>query len=130
MSQYVIGVDVGTGSARAGLFDTQGCLLASAVEPIQTWKPRPDFVEQSSEDIWHAIGKTIRQVLQHAGIASEQVVGISFDATCSLVVLDQQDQPLSVALEGDPQRNIIVWMDHRALEETEAINQGGYDVLK
>ena len=54
MSGFVIGVDVGTGSARAGLFDAQGTLLAAAVEPIQMWKPRPDFVEQSSEDIWQA----------------------------------------------------------------------------
>ncbi|HZP82330.1 MAG TPA: FGGY family pentulose kinase, partial [Chthonomonadaceae bacterium] len=130
MSQYVIGVDVGTGSARAGLFDTQGTLLAAAVEPIQMWKPHPDFVEQSSEDIWHAIGKTIREALASANIKPEQVVGISYDATCSLVVLDRQDRPLAVNAEGDHQRNIIVWMDHRALAETDAINAGGYDVLK
>lgn len=130
MSQYVIGVDVGTGSARAGLFDTQGTLLASAVEPIQMWKPRPDFVEQSSEDIWHAIGKTIREALTAANVKPEQVVGLSYDATCSLVVLDKQGRPLAVNAEGDHQRNIIVWMDHRALAETEAINAGCHDVLK
>src|SRR5436190_7169743 len=81
MSSYVIGIDVGTGSARAGLFDTAGTLLASAVEPIQIWKPKPDFVEQSSEDIWRAIGKTIRTALASAGVASEQVIGISYDST-------------------------------------------------
>src|SRR5262249_16071660 len=126
MSRYVIGVDVGTGSARAGLFDLEGNLLASAVEPIQTWKPRPDFVEQSSEDIWKAIGKTVRATLVAAQVQPEQIAGISYDATCSLVVLDHQNQPLTVDMEGDPQRNIIVWMDHRALPETDAINAGGY----
>src|SRR5438552_4021768 len=121
MSRYVLGIDVGTGSARAGLFDLDGNMLATAVEPIQTWKPRPDFVEQSSEDIWHAIGNTIRSVLSSADIGPEQVIGISYDATCSLVVLDKHDRPLTVDLEGDPQRNIIVWMDHRALAETDEI---------
>lgn len=130
MSEFVIGVDVGTGSARAGLFDTSGKLLAAAVEPIQTWKPRPDFVEQSSEDIWHAIGKTIRQTLQTADVQAEEIVGISFDATCSLVILDRAGHPLTVDTEGDHQRNIIVWMDHRALAETESINAGDYEVLK
>src|SRR5262245_5039691 len=109
MPDYVIGVDVGTGSARAGLFDTQGRLLAAAVEPIQIWGARPDFVEQSGDDIWRAIGKTIREALTVADVAPEAVLGISYDATCSLVVLDRQGQPLAVNDEGDPQRNIIVW---------------------
>lgn len=130
MSRYVIGVDVGTGSARAGLFDLQGSLLASAVEPIQTWRPKPDFVEQSSENIWRAVGKTVRETLKMAQISAEQVVGVSFDATCSLVVLDANNEPLPVNDEGDSNRNIIVWMDHRAIEESEEINAGGYEVLK
>src|SRR5689334_13685835 len=119
MSQCVIGVDVGTGSARAGVFDLQGNLLASGSYPIQMWKPRPDFVEQSSEDIWRAIGVSIREALGKSGIGKEDVIGISYDATCSLVVLDKAGQPLAVNAEGDNDRNIIVWMDHRALEETE-----------
>jgi FGGY-family pentulose kinase len=130
MSQVVIGVDVGTGSARAGVFDLQGKLLAAGSYPIQMWKPRPDFVEQSSEDIWRAIGVSIREALGKAGVGSENVIGLSYDATCSLVVLDQNDQPLAVNEEGDNARNIIVWMDHRALAETEAINAGDYEVLK
>ncbi|MCX6379536.1 MAG: FGGY-family carbohydrate kinase [Armatimonadetes bacterium] len=130
MSRYVIGVDVGTGSARAGLFDLQGSLLASAVEPIQTWRPKPDFVEQSSENIWRAVSKTVRETLKMTQIPAEQVVGVSFDATCSLVVLDANNEPLPVNDEGDSNRNIIVWMDHRAIEESEEINAGGYEVLK
>lgn len=127
---YVIGVDVGTGSARAGLFDTRGAMHASAVEPIQIWRPRQDYAEQSSEDIWRAVSKVIRACLKQTGVAPEAVSGISFDATCSLVVLDKLDQPLPVNDEGVAERNIIVWMDHRALEETDAINIGGHDVLK
>jgi FGGY-family pentulose kinase len=130
MSRYVLGVDVGTGSARAGLFDLKGALLASQAVSIQMWTPYPDFAEQSSEDIWRAICTSIRGVLSQASVSPEQVIGISFDATCSLVVLDKENQPLPVNDEGDPQRNIIVWMDHRALAETEAINAGAYEVLK
>ncbi|WP_310218022.1 FGGY family carbohydrate kinase [Neorhizobium sp. 2083] len=47
-----MGVDVGTGSARAGVFDAAGRLLGSASRPIATLKPAEDFVEQSSRDIW------------------------------------------------------------------------------
>lgn len=127
---HVIGVDVGTGSVRAGLFTKEGVMLASAVEPIKTWKPRLDFVEQSSENIWLAVGTTVRSVLKQSGIAQERIVGISFDATCSLVVLNEDDEPLTVSQEGDSERNVIVWMDHRALKEADEINLGDYTPLK
>jgi len=130
MSAFVIGVDVGTGSARAGIFNACGEMLASASEPIAMWKPGPDFAEQSSDDIWRAICLVVRQSLQQAQVAPENIAGISFDATCSLVVLDENGLPLAVNDEGDDARNIIVWMDHRALQETEEINARGHEVLQ
>ena len=49
-----IGIDVGTGSARAGVFDASGKMLGQNSQPIKMWKPQADFVEQSSDDIWAA----------------------------------------------------------------------------
>ncbi|MDF2441686.1 MAG: hypothetical protein JWN98_2670 [Abditibacteriota bacterium] len=128
-NSLVIGVDVGTGSARAGLFDAHGTMLASSVEPIQMWKPREDHVEQSSQDIWRAVCRVVRACREEVNVEAAQIAGISFDATCSLVVLDQQMQPLAVNTDGDHERNIIVWMDHRAMQETQEINAGKHDVL-
>jgi FGGY-family pentulose kinase len=105
-------------------------LLGSASTPIQIWRPRPDYVEQSSEDIWRSVCSSVHEASLKAGIDGEEISGISFDATCSLVVLDREGQPLSIDTEGDPQHNIMVWMDHRALAETETINSGNYDVLQ
>src|SRR5579862_6550630 len=130
MDGLVVGIDVGTGSARAALFDLSGACLSSAAHPIVTWRPRPNFVEQSSEDIWDAVGAAVRDCISQYGGDPSRVIGVSFDATCSLVVLDTLDRPVSVDTEGDPQRNVIVWMDHRAIEETEEINAGDFDVLR
>lgn len=127
---YVIGVDVGTGSARAGLFDAAGYRLATHSHPIQMWRPLPGYAEQSSTDIWSAIAISIRECLSQAKVTADQVVGISFDATCSLVVLDENGLGLSVNLDGDPKRDIIVWMDHRAVAETDKINSGSYNALR
>jgi len=133
---YTIGVDVGTGSVRAGLFDLSGKRLAMAVEPIhasepiQIHNPQPEYAEQSSDDIWRAVGLTVRRAVQEAGVAPESVVGIGYDATCSLVVLGKDNQPLTISPASDPQWNIIMWMDHRAIREAEEINAGGYEVLR
>jgi len=51
-----LGIDVGTGSARAGLFDETGRIIGRAHEAIETYRPSDDFVEQSSDDIWRAVG--------------------------------------------------------------------------
>ncbi len=130
MSSYVLGIDVGTGSARAGVFTPVGELKGSASVPIKMWKPRPDYAEQSSEDIWSAICSAAHSALEKSGADGADVVGISFDATCSLVVLGANDAPLTVSPDGDDNQNVIVWMDHRAIAETDEINAGGYDVLR
>jgi FGGY-family pentulose kinase len=125
-----IGLDVGTGSARAGVFDSKGTMLASATGPIRLWRPQTDFVEQSSENIWRACGRVVRQALKDAGARPEQVKGIGFDATCSLVALDEEDRPVTVSPDGADEQNIIVWMDHRAIDQMQRINAIGHDVLR
>ncbi len=129
-TRYVLGVDVGTGSARAGLFDAAGRRVALASHPIVMWHPQPDHAEQSSQDIWRAIGICIRECLTQSGAAPAQIVGLAFDATCSLVVLDGDGQGLPVNAEGDATRDVMVWMDHRAASEANEINLGHFEVLK
>ncbi len=52
---------------------------------------------------------------------------MGFDATCSLVALDRDARPLSVSPTGAPERDVIVWMDHRAVDDAERINAGGHE---
>ncbi|KAJ4709363.1 FGGY carbohydrate kinase domain-containing protein [Melia azedarach] len=124
-----LGVDVGTGSARAGLFDESGKLLGSASSPIQIWK-EGDCVEQSSTDIWHAICAAVKSACSLADIGGEEVKGVGFAATCSLVAVDADGSPVSVSWSDDSRRNIIVWMDHRAVKQAEKINSCSSTVLQ
>lgn len=128
--KYLIGVDVGTGSARAGVFDFNGRMLASAKTDITLYTEPGAIVEQSSTEIWSAVSQSIINILKQAHINSADVVGIGFDATCSLVVLGDNGKPLPVGPTEDPDRNIIVWMDHRAIAQAEKINATEHDVLK
>ncbi len=126
----VLGVDVGTGSVRAALFDARGARLGLGTHPIQLYRPREDFAEQSSDDIWSACGSAIRAALVEARITASDIAGIGFDATCSLVLLDADDRPVSVSPTDNDAQNIIVWMDHRAIEQAARINAGRHEVLR
>ncbi len=64
-----------------------------------------------------------------SGIDAGLVSGIGVDATCSLVVLGAEGVPLPVGPSNDPQRNIIVWMDHRAVGQAKRINATAHPVL-
>jgi FGGY-family pentulose kinase len=125
-----LGIDVGTGSVRVGAFDRQGHLKGKADHPIMIWRPRPDFVEQSSEDIWKSTARATKRCLKAGRIDPRSVRGISFDATCSLVALDEGYKPVTVSPTKRDSQNIIVWMDHRAIRQADHINQTGHEVLK
>ena len=130
MRRAFVGVDVGTSSARAGVFDETGTLLATARHPIAVWHEAGDIVEQSSSDVWAACVASVRAAMAEAAVPPDAVAGIGFDATCSLVVLDRAAEPLTVSTSGDNQRNIIVWMDHRATAEARLVNDTRDDVLR
>lgn len=132
---YYIGIDVGTGSARAALVKADGTLVASSTQDTQTWRDPSDhrIFEQSTTDIWNGICATVRTVLKEANVAPQDVKGLGFDATCSLAVADFEGNPVTVT-RGDKlgevgERNIILWADHRAEEEADLINSTGNLVL-
>ena len=130
MREAYIGVDVGTGSARAGVFDETGRLLASARRAIAIWREPGAIVEQSSADAWRAVTEAVRETVEASGLSRDAFAGMGFAATCSLVALDRALRPLSVSLSGAPERDIMVWMDHRAAADAERITAGGHEVLR
>src|SRR6267142_1041591 len=130
MQQAFVGIDVGTSSARAGIFDERGNLLATARHPITVWHEAGSVVEQSSAEIWAACATSVRAAMAEAALPASAVKGVGFDATCSLVVVDAAGHPLTVSSSGDPLRNVIVWMDHRAMAEARRVNEIKDDVLR
>ena len=127
---YFIGVDVGSASVRAGIFDVEGNSICVKSTPIKIRKPKLNFVEQSSDDIWQNLCKVVKEVVYDSKITPKEIKGIAFDATCSLVAIDKDDRPISISLDNDNTWNIIMWMDHRASEETNLINSKENEVLK
>ena len=121
-NQVYLGIDVGSASVRAGIFDAAGRRLAFAVRPIQQFHPRPLFVEQSSADIWAQTCSAMREAVGAAAINPARIAAVGVDATCSVVAVGAQGQSVSMAENGDTDHDIIMWMDHRATPQTAAIN--------
>ncbi len=117
-----VGVDVGSASVRAVVFDHAGNRRAEAARPIRQFNPRSDFYEHSSADIWQQTCAAVRQAVGESGLPHHAITGIGFDATCSLVASGPGGAPVSIAEDGNPSHDVIMWMDHRAIAEADEIN--------
>ena len=130
MSQdLLVGVDVGTGSARAGIFTRDGKLLARHENPIVMRREDANFAEHDSAQIWSAVCAAVRGAMTEAAAEPADIAGIGFDATCSLVVRDVRGEPVTVSRNGEDRWDTIVWLDHRALREAEECTRTGHEVL-
>ncbi|CAI6340592.1 unnamed protein product [Periconia digitata] len=135
-TEHYIGIDVGTGSARACIMNDQGDIVGLASENIGLWQPQTGYYEQSTSDIWRCICSSVRRAIDQHNIDRTTIRGIGFDATCSLAVFSHDtDEPVSVTgpdfdnKDGND-RNVILWLDHRPEEETRKINATNHNLLR
>ncbi len=129
MRDHVVAVDIGTGSARAGVFTASGSLLGKSEHQILMNRPRENHAEHDSEDIWEAVCAAVRAAVKAAGVHASVIGAIGFDATCSLVVRDRDGGQLTVSTGGEKRFDTIVWLDHRALAEADYCTATKHEVL-
>ncbi|MFM7779264.1 MAG: FGGY family carbohydrate kinase [Alphaproteobacteria bacterium] len=110
---YVIGIDGGTESIRAFVFDLDGRPLASAATPYKTDFPQPSWAEQDPLDWWRCMGQSVRAALSAARVAPSDILALCVDTTCcSVVALDAAGAPL---------RPCMIWMDVRSAAEADEL---------
>ena len=83
---YLIGVDGGTESLRAGIFDLRGTPLAYASTAYPTRFPHPAWAQQESRDWWKALGSSVRGAAQKSSIQQKEILAMEIDTTCCSVV--------------------------------------------
>ena len=107
--QLLLGIDIGTTSTKAVVFDAQGGVLAQATQEYPTHYPHPGWAEQDPDDWWRATCAVLKQVFAQPALNPQDVaaIGISCQAP-SLVAVDRQNRPLHQAL---------IWMDRRSEAE-------------
>ena len=122
MAEFVCAVDVGTRSARAGIFASDGTMHARDIAPLSLHEGPGQRGEYSANQIWQAVCAAIRAACKAADLAPDAVGALAFDATCSLVLRRADGSPLPLGPEG---RDTIAWFDHRAIEEAAACTAAG-----
>ena len=103
----LLGVDVGTTSLKAVLFDENGRILSSASVDY-TLIASGDLVELEAETYWNIFQKALAQVCPD-GLPD----ALAIDTQCETLILTDED--------GTPLMNAIVWLDNRAKQEAKEI---------
>ena len=94
--EYLIGVDLGTSAVKAGLYDTDGNLVAAETRPAPLQQPSPGVAEQDAEEFAAAAAASIGAVMSRARAAPAQVAGIACDGQMGGAMgVDRRFQPLT-----------------------------------
>ncbi len=109
----LLGVDIGSSGAKAGVFDSSGQLLAKASAAYPTNTPRPGWVEQDPNAWWAACCRAIREVA--ARVETQQIRGVSVvGLSPALICVDERGKVLCPA---------PIWSDQRSVAEIRQLTE-------
>ncbi|EUJ30510.1 hypothetical protein PCORN_08417 [Listeria cornellensis FSL F6-0969] len=108
---FVMGVDIGTTSTKAVIFDVDGELVARESRGYPLLTDDSGMAEQEPRVILEAVVEAIRAVMETADLDAKALRAISFSAAMhSLIAVDA---------DGEPLTNCITWADQRSGEALE-----------
>jgi xylulokinase len=126
MIEALLGVDVGTTSTKAVLFDLEGQELARAISsPYHNLTPQPGWVEQDPDEIWQAVLGTLRDVMAQADAVVRVKAMCMAVQSGSLLPADQQGEavyPLITWMDGRTEPLVAEWRQSGLQEKIKAIN--------
>lgn len=123
MTEYLLGIDVGTTGTKCILLRDDGSIAAHAYAPLHLQAPAIGRSEQRAQDWWASLVHTVRETLAAAGVqAAPQVRAICLSTQGgTMLPADRQGNPLGPA---------VVWNDTRcAQQQADLVRQLGPDYM-
>lgn len=108
-SEVLLGIDIGTSSAKVLACADDGSILGRARVPYEMKLPRPGWAEQDPDDWWRAVCAGIGTVLRTASIDPGRVTAVGLSG--------QMHGLVPLGRDGSPTRNAIIWPDNRSERE-------------
>ena len=121
MSEYILGIDMGTTSMKAAVYDHAGKQLAAAVVEYSLLTPKTNFVEAPAEIYMQAICYCMEKIRGNGEVDTGKITVVGFSVQGETFILTDE--------EGKPLRNAIVWMDNRAGKQAEELRERFGDEL-
>ncbi len=100
---YIIGIDIGTGSTKAVAVSTSGEAIYNTQVSYPTLHPQPDYSEQAPELIWQAFVKCVSRTVD--SLQAKPAAIVLSSAMHSVIAVDKT---------GTPLMNMITWADNRS----------------
>ncbi len=119
MEQYIIGIDIGTGSLKAVALNNTGNTVSASQIYYKTNSPQPGYSEQDPEAIWNAFIKCINEIITNI----KQIpfaVSIS-SAMHSILVIDNKNIALTPLITWEDTRSDKIAADLRSSPDAEKI---------
>lgn len=93
-ARYLIGVDLGTSSTKAALFQTDGTRLVEATVDVSLQYPQPGAVEQNSDDFYTSAAQAVTQCVRASSIDPRDVAAIaSASQMAGVATIDEDFKP-------------------------------------
>jgi xylulokinase len=109
MMARFLGVDIGTTSVKAAVFDERGQSLAVSRHDYTLETPAVDRVELDANLYWTATVDVVRQCLG--------ILGGGGDPISAIAVSSQGETTIAVDRQGQPLYPALVWLDNRAASQ-------------
>ncbi len=107
--KYLLGIDIGTTSLKAAVFDENAKCMKSVTKDY-TLEVRDDFVEFPAESYWSLFSEALSELS-----AEYEISAMSIDTQCETIIVADE--------KGTPLRKAIVWLDNRATTDAELIRE-------
>lgn len=111
----MIGVDIGTTSTKAVLFEDNGKVIAQANEGYPLFTPKSSIAEQDPDQIFQAVIQTVKQVVAQTAVRPEQLLFLSFSSAMHSII--------AVDADGKPLTKCITWADNRSAEWSDRLKR-------
>jgi glycerol kinase len=119
MPELILGLDVGTSSARAMVVDLSGKVHGRAQAKLIATHPAPGLAEQDPWQVWKSVEGTIGSALADAGREASDLATIGLTTQrSSVVVWDRQT--------GKPLSPLILWTDLRGVKRSAELEAAGF----